>query len=109
MTHTHFRILDIRGEEPVTAVSRISADFDFLNKLWFNNWQRLDVTYERAAFLLDYCGTRGGFTLLATVRLDVAGFEQVTGRVVEDTAVYAAREQAGELLELNAADLSQRR
>lgn len=43
MTHTHFRILDIRGEEPVTAVSRISADFDFLNKLWFNNWQRLDA------------------------------------------------------------------
>lgn len=105
MIHTHFRILDIRGEEPVTAVSRISADFDFLNWLWLKAWQRLDVPYDRAAFFLDYCTTRSGFNVLATVRLDVAGFEQVTGRVVEDTAVYAAREQAGELLELDAADI----
>ncbi len=105
MTNTHFRILDIRGEEPVTAVSRISADFDFLNKLWFNAWQRMDVPYERAAFFLDYCTMRGGFNVLATVCLDVAGFEKVTGRGVEDTAVYAAREEAGERVELNAADI----
>ena len=59
----------------------------------------------RSVFFLDYCTVRGGFNVLATVRLDVAGFEQVTGKVVEDTAVYSAREQAGELLELNAADI----
>lgn len=105
MTHTHFRILDIRGEEPVTAVSRISGDFDFLNWLWLKAWQRLDVPYDRAAFFLDYCTMRGGFNVLATVRLDAAGFEQVTGRVVEDTAVYAAREQAGESLTLDATNI----
>lgn len=94
---TYFRILDIRTGEPVTAVSHMSHEHDFLNWLQMKQWRRLAVPYHLASFFLDRCQDDWrGFMVLETTPLDCAGFEAVTGLDVEETAVYAAREAAGE-------------
>jgi hypothetical protein len=96
---TYFRILDIRTGDPVTAVAHMSHEYDFANWLQAKHWRRLTVPFENASFFLERCQRDWrGFVLLETYLLDVAGFEQVTGRVVEDTAVYEARELAGEVV-----------
>ena len=86
---TYFRVLDIRTGEPVTAVPHISHDHDFNNWLQMKLWRRHEVQPDNAAFMLDRCHDG---TVLDTIYLDEAGFTAVTGEVVVDTAVYAARE-----------------
>jgi hypothetical protein len=64
----------------------MAKDTDAATWATFNSYRRFGVAYEKASFLLDY--HKGNGDLCASIALDDAGFEAITGQKPKAEADY---------------------